>query len=684
MTGKRTGMLLAAALWGCCAFGGETLSGEALAIEFADASTGFGIKGIVNRTAEGVSFVKGAQSGSDFWALMFHSRGGDGKIAKFRLDNRAPARARRLEKSGNRWKFIWEGLDVSGEKGVVDVVATVRLVGRGASSWEIEVRNRSSVWGLFETEYPCLREVVAEGEADVMVPAQFLGARLYRNHTSEMFLPAEDINYSWYPMVAAFMKGGAGLFVSAFDGQGRIKRMRFSKNHDVSFMTPVESAGVPGKAAEGPRYPVVIAAYSGDWTEAAKIYRRWALRQKWCAKGPIVKRADYPRIMAESHGWLIAEAAAPGVSNFVAKVRRRFPDVKFACEWTKWGNQPFDTNYPEMLPFRKGVDDVMAFGTKAGLPLMPYTNGRLWDTEQASWYYARKDCTMSETGEPNLEKYGRTFGVMCPASEGWQDCFSDYMIKLCEKVRCGMVYIDQIGCSRPKLCFDPAHGHPLGGGTWWVDGCREIMGRIHAALSANGVPITSEGANECYLDVIDGCQLACRPKAEDIPFYTYVYGGYSTYFASELDFDTEFVPFWAIYARATAWGVASGLSYSWPLNSGKERFGAAFADCARFREKAKEFLAYGHFTGDVKFDVEPAKFSTSWPGRHGSVYTGEFPEVYGAAWLNADDTRRAVVLVNMTDREQRVSFGEPFRGDAVLKPYSLELLTADAAASAAR
>ena len=672
---KRT-VLFAALLSGCGASFAETLGNGALAIDFGGADQGFGIKRIVNRIEGETAFVKGSPTGVDFWALLFHSHGTDGRIAETRVDNKAPCAARRIEKTDGVWKFVWEGLDLPDEKGAFDVVATVRLVGKNASSWEIEVKNRSTKWGLFETQYPYLRETVGEGEADVMMPAQFLGERLYRRHTSEMFTPGEDINHSWYPMVTAFMKDGAGLFISPYDGQGRIKRMRFLKNHDLAYVTPVENAGIAGRAAEGPNYPVIIAAYRGDWCEAARIYRKWALRQKWCAKGPIAKRADYPKRIAECHGWLMAEQEARGVSNFVTKVRQRFPDVKFGCEWTKWGNQPFDTNYPEMLPSRLGVDAVMQYGVDVGLPLMPYTNGRLWDAELASWYYAKRDSTMDEKGGPNLEEYGRNrkFGVMCPATRGWQDCFGEYMIRLCETIKCGIVYIDQVGCSRPKTCFDPSHGHPLGGGTWWVDGNRRLMGRIHDELSKRGVPMTSEGANECYLDVIDGQELACRPQAEDIPFYTFVYGGYTTYFASELDFNTEFVPFWAIYARATAWGVEPGLSYSWPLNPGKERFGEAFATCARFREEAKEFLAYGHLVGEVRFTKAPATFRTSWPKDRTKALSGEFPEVYGAIWQNVDDTKRAVVLANNTDREQTVSFSEPFAGKATLAPYSLKLI----------
>ena len=53
---------------------------------------------------------------------------------------------------------------------------------------------------------------------------------------------------------------------------------------------------------------------------------------------------------------------------------------------------------------------------------------------------------------------------------------------------------------------------------------------------------------------------------------------------------------------------------------------------------------------------------------------GAFPEVMGTVWRNADDTKQAVVLVNMTDREQKVSFALPFAGSATLAPNTLELI----------
>jgi hypothetical protein len=661
----------------------EVLENKAISIVFGTPEQGFGVKGITNHLAGGRGFVRGSEHGVDFWALIFHSRGADGKTTEARVDNRAPAADRKTVRRRDCLEFVWSGMDLPGERGVLDVTARVRLVGKAASAWEIDVVNRSSSWGLFETHYPYLRGVVEEGEADVMLPAQGLGARLYRKHRSADFLPPSDWNYpGWYPMVAAFMQGEAGLFAAPYDGAARIKRLRFLKGHDLTFPVPVENAGVPGKAARGPGFPVIVAAYRGDWHEAAKIYRKWALRQKWCAKGPLLHRADAPRRMSESHAWLLCIGGPGGASNFVTRVKGRYPDAKFAVEWTQWGNQPFDVNYPEMLPAQRGVEKAMAYATSIGVPLMPYANGRLWDSELCSWRYAKGDCTEGEDGLPNMEKYGpphrvRTFGVMCPHARGWQEAFGEYVVRLCDVTQCGLVYLDQIACSRPKLCFAARHGHPAGGGSWWADGYRRLLAPAHDVLSRRNVPITSEGAAEAWLDVIDGYLLACCPMPEDIPFYTSVYGGYATYFGSYLHPSTDFPSYWAITARATAWGVAPGWYHVWPMDAGKERFGDALAYCARFREEAKEFLAYGHLAGDVHFETSPGLLDLSWPNpMNGGANTvsGKLPEVMGTVWMNADDSKRGIVLANLSGREVKVRVVDPVDEEVVLAPNSLKLI----------
>lgn len=660
----------------------STLTGEEIAITFGEDAVGYGIERIDNLIGgETTSFVRSAHDHADFWSMIFHARGEDGKIHQTWTSNRAPCKNRNLRKKGNTWTFVWEGLGIDDEKDVLDVTATVRLLGKNAVSWELSVVNRSTKWALFETMYPHLNEVVGEGEADFLVPAQGLGARLYKNHRSEDYLPGSDINYpGWFQLSMAFMKQGKGLFVAPFDSKCRIKRLRIEKNHDICYPTVVENAGLVGKAAEGPRYRVVTAAFAGDWVAAAKLYRKWALRQKWARKGPLWTRADAPKKLCGIHTWAVVETDAAYVSRRIRNLQALYPDAHMGAEWTKWGFCPFDTHYPDLLPTRPGVKETMEEGTKIGFPLMPYFNGRLWDTTIPSWSEGKTYCCLGETGGADYltEKYGDVvFGVMCPACPGWQKFFSQYLLRVFDEMKFGAVYLDQITCSRPRPCFNPEHGHPVGGGTWWADGERAVLKPVHAAFAAKNVPITSEGAGEYLMDVVDGYELASCPMSVDVPFYTCVYGGYANYFATEIHRDADFELYWTIIARATAWGIAPGLCGDLPFRPGKEEYGKALEYCGKFRERAKDFLVYGHFDDDVHFDVEPAMMKKTWidcvvKGEH--EYSGEFPEVMGAVWKNFDDSRTAVILANLSDKKQKVSFQKPFAAEVQLAPHTLKFL----------
>ena len=48
---------------------------------------------------------------------------------------------------------------------------------------------------------------------------------------------------------------------------------------------------------------IVIGPFHGDWYDAARLYRKWAVTAPWCAKGPIYKRKDYPQWFADVPYW---------------------------------------------------------------------------------------------------------------------------------------------------------------------------------------------------------------------------------------------------------------------------------------------------------------------------------------------------------------------------------------------
>jgi len=52
---------------------------------------------------------------------------------------------------------------------------------------------------------------------------------------------------------------------------------------------------------------------------------------------------------------------------------------------------------------------------------------------------------------------------------------------------CDGVYVDQVSAMRDELCYNPHHGHPLGGGRWWTDGNREMMRKIETSRIVTGM-----------------------------------------------------------------------------------------------------------------------------------------------------------------------------------------------------
>ena len=67
---------------------------------------------------------------------------------------------------------------------------------------------------------------------------------------------------------------------------------------------------------------------------------------------------------------------------------------------------------------------------------------------------------------------------MCPADLTWQHTIADTVGNIVGAGAAG-VYIDQIAAAGPKPCFDPSHGHPLGGGSHWVQSVRFLDCYLH-------------------------------------------------------------------------------------------------------------------------------------------------------------------------------------------------------------
>ena len=643
------------------------LANDAVRVEFSDADKGFAVASIVNRLDGETRFVNSPDKGFDLWHLTFHGVDGNGQPAEASSRSRLYAARKSCEKRDGELVLRWEGMGLNGEKNVLDVTVTVRLCADGESRWRIKVDNRSRRWTLAETRFPCIAEVMRPGEGDVLEAASPLGAQLHcafagREEMREVKFPTTA------PPVTAFMSGGRGLYIGIHDPERPITRFRYGPGLDFAVSTPVENAGVPGKAAEGPGFEVVMRPFKGDWWQVARMYRDWAMRQKWTAKGPIAGRADFPQSFKELDVCtILSEPRANAASNKIAAIVRAFPGLKLGIHWYWWHNSEFCGNTPEFFPAKKGVPEVMRAWTKAGVLMMPYTNPRLWDTNQASWVFAKDHaCRNWKGGYSTIAYRGYDCAVMCPSSEKWRQSAWSWSGRALDELGANAIYYDQVAVACPFECFDRRHGHPVGGGTWWTDGYRKMLEPMHALFSSRNAPITSELSGDSWLDLIDGYLLCGAPHDDEVPFFPAVYSGYAIYFGSEENMCDPEDTFESWQYRQFTWGVLPGWFDRWDIGDRKyARQQKIIARLARIRRAAAEFMVYGRLVDEVRFTTEqplreyPMKYlwrPEKW------VDKVHMPDVHGTVWKNNEGTTHAVFVANAAAVERKVSFRLPCKG----------------------
>ena len=646
-----------------------TLENSVMQIHFADAAHGFAINGIVNRKADGARFVNGrvdSDRGS-FWSLEFRRKTVAGTNETIWVNNLVPCAAKRIVDGENEKVFVWEGIKLPGSDASVDVSADVRLVEDGSAKWRIRVDNDDAEWALGLVRYPVFAGVVKDREADVLIPTGNLGAKVVTN-----FVPITYSTYhmrspaSWGPMVTAYMIGDAGLYIAAEDPEVRNKEL-FYWGRSFYFESPVENAGVPGKAASSPKFETTTACFKGDWWQAAKLYRKWALRQKWTLKGPIARRKDYPKAMAEVDIWL--RVLGRDYSKY-EQALKMWPDVNLGVRHYCWHAQKMDTCCPEYQAL-EGVEKFWQKANADGTLVTPYVNGRLWDRKSRSFRYAMQDVCLKDDGSEWIEIYTPRCAVMCPATVNWQEILYEMGMDVVEGLGAYGLYYDQIGVSRWEACRNPAHGHPLEGGSWWYDGYWRVLKNVRTRLAEKNAPLTSEGPCEMFIDLIDGALTVGRNhKSDDVPFLPAVYGGYTTYFCIEEEADDDPK---VVFARQIQ-GVMNGqVSGSWDdkrlfdANPSKRTL-AAQADvlyrAAKLRKAAREYLAYGTLEDELR-TLEPNEkvaFAHQLTRRRkpGSPPTTvDYPSIIGVVRENAGHDKAAVFAANVADATRNFSFKAP-------------------------
>lgn len=710
-------MLLAAV---ACAAPVE-LSNDHLTIAL-DSEDGYAVSGIVD-LASGVNFIaprpEGFEQDRSPWAVVIKMPSG-----VMRTLTAADATTASHALAGETLTVTWEG--VRGDETQSDLTVAMQVslpAGSVKAFWSVTVSGETA-GALWSVNCPRVFGVRSLGDDQMCVPYHWgrlvrdptHGARAqtlsYPQPSSMQFFaywgtedarsPELEVEEGHVPISgwSQDRSDAAGLYWGAEDGEFHWKKFHYDgggvdgqlhwwiENIPAIEDWPV-TADEPGPVNYTPPYRNVVAAFTGDWHEAAALYGEWAREQLWSRRGTA---DDWPD-----------ETPAPGSDELTQWVPNWFREIGFWAkfyhepakilpEWaaySKWLRVPmashwyrskvarFNDNDPENFPPDPYVLEGTRDAKQMGVHPMPYVLATIWDTDTQSWIreHGEKSEFTDEGGHFYPWAIGdQMFAWMCPAPDQWRA----KMREVCGKciIEHGMsgVYLDVLAAGAAKGCYSTSHGHAAHGGNYQFAGNRQLMSELRAEtrrLKPDAAFFT-EAIDEVFNDLMDGYLTLdltrgyLMTREQVAPIFTAVYHPYAINFGSDANLDQAPDVFGVIYGRQFIWGsqlLNSSIVSKLPEEG--DPTSEMFRDITQaYHVAGRRFLMGGEWT---RLAVRPKDAPAGSSGLelasdatviryHGSrkdrkqIWTG--PAVMASAWKRDGDL--GIVMVNVTGDEQTV------------------------------
>lgn len=640
-------------------------------MEFSDVQHGSIVSLVDKRT--GHEFLRTVKTATALWEATLVTTEGKKELSasdarRFRVETT------KIGKRGTRLTMTWS--DFAKPFQGVSVVTTVEYE---CPDSQVKFRllrfEPGTEVGVWHVDFPIvggIGEIGKNEEGDELEIPLLQGLLVHRPLTT--IVKNEKVNhtsYGTYPGLLTmqcfsyFNENVAGLYLASHDGLGCRKDFVFDSDREGNGRFRVrnypENMGFKGRNYSS-SYPFVITAFQGGWAEATEIYRGWATRQAWCRKGRLSQRSDLSNWFRNTSLWVWNRGNADRVSPGLIELKKK-TGVNVALDWYWWHHNPYDVFVPEYLPpregaltFAKAVEKLHAMGTK----VVVYINGRIWDMNSGSWdeQRASKAAALDENLKPYEEKYNvfmpeNVIAPMCPTTQLWRDKISHLVSALMEDFHLDGVYIDQVAIATAELCHNPEHGHPVGGGHYWVHGYNDLIrtARDGARKANPDACLLSESCIEQFIDSFDGFltldsswertganldlswdKMGLQGQTwEPIPVFNAIYHDYAITFGSytsmtgvppyddlwpESGRPPEFGKF-ATYndkypdqfafelARTLSWGIQPMVTNVYPEMLGREEFDADMKfleEVAKFHSVAREYLTLGKWLKPPEVD----------------------------------------------------------------------------------
>ncbi len=559
-------------------------------------------------------------------------------------------------------------------RGPVAVHATLTLPPAGSLlRWRAQLIPREGQALPYALHFPVIHGLGAPGENDITTSWGSGRGQLFRGARARLW--NSDCRYpdsNWTTQMLSMSFGPSVLYLACHDGAYQTKSFALDPGGEFRFTNYVPQNG-SGKPLVYETPEMVIGPLEGDWFTAAQTYREWALRQQWCAAGPLrqrVRRGQMARALLEAPfvakpNWTFGDGddwskhllatEIYGLRHLDADRELVGRDLPVSVWWYGWENERFDDDTPIFTP-REGVAQAFRRQVEEGLTVMPYTQSLLWDTKTPRFdAEAQAAICKSRDGLPQITRWHWCEAAsMCLSQRVCQET-SIGLARTVAEAGANAIYLDAFPVMRE--CWDTAHGHPLGvGGNWWADSVRSILRGIKAQQGSQ-FGIMQEYYSEPYLDLVDLQMSWWYVEETDCPLLPAIYSQYAVWSGSHTHkhYPDDIVSFRIKQGRCLLWGSQLGRAQfsDYLYDEAKATF---LRQAVRLRYRLTDVLTYGRMLRPPPWECPvPRVTAEKWNMGHLGTRRLEYDAVESALW-RADDGSAVLLLANYDDAPHNVRF----------------------------
>ncbi|HUQ47599.1 MAG TPA: DUF6259 domain-containing protein [Gemmatimonadaceae bacterium] len=600
----------------------------------------------------------------------------------------------------NRLELVWDRFAGTAAL-TLRVAATVVMLPDTTLIWHISLAGIRGI-PVDRVNFPRITGIATHGSGQELAVPAWMGqvARDPRALLAPGNTPSKRLEFV-YPgslsmqMISLSSERSGGLYFAADDSLSfRKSFLLWGASDGSAGYAMVHMPSNPGESdTYAPPYAAIVGIVPGDWLTAIQRYRKWGVRQSWARNSRLATGAT-PAWLRDTGIWEWNRGRSDVVLEPAAALQKD-AQLPVSVFWHWWHNGPYDTSFPDYLPPREGADKftgAVKTAHGAGLHAIVYMNQRLWCVNTPSWKAegAEKWAVHERDGTLRLETYNVFNPLPCAtmdiATPFWRNKYAGIADTVIKQYGLDGIYMDQAVLSLVDWSAD--HGHPVGGGNYWMNGFRELANDLRKRKGSRATAFAGEGGGEGwmpYLDAFLTLQVS-RERYSDpasgwevIPMfqaayhpYALTYGTYGSLTLPPYDelwpvekrpatamtlLDSKYVrQFYLEQARMFVWGMQPTIANFLPDQLTARRTEIDYLErLARLRYGLREYFLSGTYLRPPVVDVQSSDILLSrisiYAARLGGPIEAHInsPEVLSSAWRSPDG-RVAVALASISTK----------------------------------